>query len=423
MRGAAMRRITWGGTVLGRAVRAVPSRADWLRSAAVLLVALAALAAAPGAGAQAAASASGANLADEATISGQVRQTASVATALSGVAAFSGGAATSLSLALDASRDSASLRASLHFSILYGDEAAALWTTLGASPSAGSSLLMAPAFDAAAAAPECLALLALDELALAWDIGPFAFEAGKTIANWGVGKAFSPADFFAEFDYSSGTPSRRSSLLARATWFAGATSRLDLVYAPYAASVNALAGAAGSSAAPGAIPTSAIVAARAYATAFDSLAFALAAGIRGATGSLPTSLLGALEATFDLPFVSPYGEASVAAALDGTKAIAYSLLGGGQARIGDASLLAEYLYSPQAVAAHSVFAQAGLPIDEWISISAPLLYYPESGALTVAASFAASDIAGLSLAITASASRSNLQTWSGKLALSARTSF
>lgn len=421
MRGAAMRRIIWDGAVLGRAVL---NRGDRLRRAAILLVAFAALAAAPNAGAQAAADSSGTSLADEATISGQVQQTASVATAQSGAASFSGGAATSLSLALDARRASASLRASLHFSVLYGNEAAALWTTLAASPSAGSSLLMAPAFDAAAAAPECLALLALDELALAWDIGPFAFEAGKTIANWGVGKAFSPADFFAEFDYSSGTPSRRSSLLARATWFAGATSRVDLVYAPYAASANALAGDAGSGGAvPSATPTSAIIAARAYATAFDSLAFALAAGFRGAAESSPASLLGALEATFDLPFVSPYGEASFTAALDGSKAIAYSLLGGGQARIGDASLLAEYLYSPQAAAAHSVFAQAGLPIDEWISISAPLLYYPESGALTVAVNLAASDIAGLSLAITASASRSNLQAWSGKLALSARTSF
>jgi|GEM_PF-774004 len=399
-----------------------------MRGAAILFVALAALAATPGAEAQAAEDSSDANLAGEAKISGQVQQTASVATALSGGTSFTGGAATSLSLALDARGATASLRASLHFSVLYGNEAAALWATLAASPSAGSSLLMAPAFDAAAAAPECLALLALDELALTWDIGPFAFEAGKTIANWGVGKAFSPADFFVEFDYSSGTPSRRSGLLARATWFAGATSRVDLVYAPYAASANALAGGAGSSAGssgavPSATPTSAIVAARAYATAFDTLAFALAAGFRGAAGSSPASLLGALEATFDLPFVSPYGEASIAAALDGSKAIAYSLLGGGQARIGDASLLAEYLYSPQAAAAHSVFAQAGLPIDEWISISAPLLYYPESGALTVAATLAASDIAGLSFAVTASASRSSAQTWSGKLALSARTSF
>ncbi|HWR12996.1 MAG TPA: hypothetical protein VN445_14325 [Rectinemataceae bacterium] len=419
MRGAATRLISRDCSVPRRAAL---SRADWPRRAAILLVALAALGAAPRAEAQAAADASGANPAGEATISGQVQQTASVATALSGAASFSGGAATSLSLALDARRASASLRASLHFSILYGNEAAALWTSLAASPSAGSSLLMAPAFDATAAAPECIALLALDELALTWDIGPFSFEAGKTIANWGVGKAFSPADFFAEFDYSSGSPTRRSGLLARATWFAGATSRVDLVYAPYAASANALAGAA-SSAASGAIPTSAIIAARAYATAFDSLAFALAAGARGAAGRSPASLLGALEVTFDLPFVSPYGEASIAAALDGSKAIAYSLLGGGQARIGDASLLAEYLYSPQAAAAHSFFALAGLPIDEWISISAPLLYYPESGALTVAASLAASDIAGLSLAITATASRSSLQAWSGKLALSARTSF
>ncbi|HWP69383.1 MAG TPA: hypothetical protein VN437_08775, partial [Rectinemataceae bacterium] len=193
------------------------------RRAALFLLALAALGATPRAEA-----------ADGITLSGHAQQTASAATPLSDGPSFSGGAATSITLVLDARHDSATLRVSMHFSILHGDEATNLWTSLIAYPDGAMSLLMTPAFDPANPPPETIALFAIDDASLSWDIGPFAFEAGKTYANWGVGKAFSPADFFAEFDYSSGSPTRRSKLIARATWFAGTTSRIDLVYDPYA---------------------------------------------------------------------------------------------------------------------------------------------------------------------------------------------
>jgi len=363
------------------------------RRAALLLLALAALGATPRAEA-----------ADGITLSGHAQQTATVATPFSGGTSFSGGAATSITLVLDARRDSASLRASMHFSVLYGDEAEKLWTSLRASPAEALSLLLAPAFDPASPAPETIALFALDDAALSWDIGPFAFEAGKTYANWGVGKAFSPADFFAEFDYSTGTPTRRSKLIARATWFTGATSRVDLVYDPFAASGSSFA-------------------ARAYVTAFDSLACSAAAGFREAAGGSPRNLLGAIETSFDLPFASPYAEAALAIPLDGFSAISFSLLGGMVARAGDITMLGEYLYQPAAAIQHGIFAQASLPVDEWLSLSIPLLCYPESGALTSGLSLTASDIAGLDLGMTVTATRSVSQSWSGKLSLLARTSF
>lgn len=338
------------------------------------------------------------------TLWGYAQQTASAETPLSGGASFTGGAATSIALVLDAIRDSASLRASVHFSILYGDEASNLWLSLIANPIGAASLLMTPAFDPAAAIPDTIALLALDDAALRWDIGAFAFEAGKTYANWGVGKAFSPADFFAEFDYSSGTPSRRSKLIAKATWFTGTTSRIDLVFDPYATSGGA-------------------IAARAYATAFDSLAFSLAAGLREAAGGQPRKLLGSLEASFDLPFVSPYGEAAFAMTLDGSSALSYSLLGGAMARAGDVTMAGEYLFSPNATIKHGVFGLASLPMDEWTAFSVPMLYYPESGVLTTGINLTVNGLAGLDLGLGAAVSRSAVPVWKGKLTLSARSTF
>ena len=365
------------------------------RSGQALLLAavLAALGAAGGAGA-----------AEELAFGGHVLQSASAETPLSGGVSLEGGAATTLAFVLDARRDSASLRASFHFSALFGTETSRLWASLLANPAGADAVLLSTPFDPSAAMPDTMFLLALDDLALRWDVGSFAFEAGKTYANWGVGKAFSPADFFAEFDYSSGTPARRSKLMARATWFAGAASRVDVVLDPYAS----LGGT---------------IAARAYTTAFESLACSLAAGLREAKGGEPLSFLASVETSFDLPLLSPYGEAAFTMALDGSSSFSYSLLGGGMARVGDATLAGEYLFSPDSIAGHGLFALGSLPLDEWTALSIPLLYYPESGALTTGINLSISELAGLSLGLGVAASRSDSQPWSGRLSLSARSDF
>ena len=346
----------------------------------------------------------GAETQDGLTVSGQVVQAVSVSTPLGGAMALSGGAASSLALTLEANHESASVRASARISILGGDEAALFWASEAASPSRALWILASPAFNPAAAVPDRIAVLALDELSLRWNTGSFAFEAGKTLANWGVGRAFSPADFFAEFDYSSGTPARLSKLIARATWFPAAASRVDLVYDPYAAEGAALA-------------------ARLYAACLDSLAFSVAAGLRAAAGASPQKALGAVDASFDLPFASPYGEAMVSVPLDNSSAPSYSMLAGATARIGDTTLLGEYLFSPEAAVRHSIYAQAALKLDDWISLSLPALFYPESGILTAGLSLVASDIAGLDWTMTASTGRSALGVWNAKLAFTALCSF
>ncbi len=345
-----------------------------------------------------------AGAAEELTLRGHVIQTASAMTPLSGNLSVKAGASTTLALSLDARHDSASLRASLHCSILYGEEPVNQWASLAAFPDAAAFVLMTPDFDPLAAVPDSMFLLALDDLALRWDLESFAFEAGVTYVNWGLGKAFSPADFFAEFDYGSGTPARRPKFLGRATWFPASTARIDLVCDPYSSEGPTLA-------------------ARAYLTAFDSLAFAAAAGLRDKTGSSSAIFLGAFETTFDLPFISPYGEAAVQFPVDNPAAVEPSLLGGAMARAGNLSLLGEYLFSPGASPKHGIYAQATLPVDEWLSLSAPFLYYPESGTLSTGISLAASGLDGFDLSITASAARAVSHSWSGKLAASARFAF
>lgn len=346
----------------------------------------------------------GAEGADGATLSGRLRQSASASSPITGGFSVSGGAATSLSLSLAANRGSASLRASVILSLLYGDDAAAQWAALAAGPGTADLILMAPAFNGSLPAPDAAILLSLSELALRWDSGAFAFTAGKTYANWGVGKAFSPADFFAEFDYSTGTPARKSKLIAGASWFPGAASRIDLVADPWAA-----AGAA--------------AALRLYSTAFDTLAYAAALGLRAAAGAAPARLISSAEASLDLPFASPCAEAAFSLPLDGSSGPSWALMAGVSARLGDLAVLGEYRFDPDAAERHAAFFQASLPVDEWVSLSAPLLYYPDSGTFSASLAAAVSDVAGLDLAAAAAVSRSPASAWSAKLSLSALLSF
>lgn len=342
--------------------------------------------------------------AEGATLSGRLRQSASATSPLAGGLSVSGGAATSLSLSIEANRGSASLRATVLLSLLCGDDAAAQWAVLAAAPRTADLILMAPAFDPSAAAPEAAILLSLSELALRWDVGAFAFMAGQTYANWGIGKAFSPADFFAEFDYSSGTPARRSKLIAGASWFPGVTTRVDLVADPWAA-----AGAA--------------AALRLYSTAFDTLAYAAAFGLRAAAGAAPERLIGSAEASLDLSIASPYAEAALSLPLDGSSSLSWAAMAGATARIGDLALLGEYRFDPDAAERHAIFAQASLPVDEWVTLSAPILYYPDSDTFSATLAAAISDVAGLDLGASASASRSPASAWSAKLSFSALLSF
>jgi hypothetical protein len=109
--------------------------------------------------------------------------------------------------------------------------------------------------------------------------------------------------------------------------------------------------------------------------------------------------------------------------LDASATPAYSLLVGAATRIGDATFLGEYLFSPEANIKHSVYAQAGAKLDDWLSLSLPALYYPETGSLTAGLALAAADLGGLDWSLGTWASRAASGAWSCKLALSALFAF
>jgi hypothetical protein len=315
---------------------------------------------------------SGVGAEDGLSLSTQVRTKASLYSTIASPSSFSIGSAAGLDFLLEGSRDRTSFRAGARLSLLQGNEAADLWLALGMPGARDDYLLMAPVFDSAVATPpSALLTLALEELALRSYAGPFSFEAGLSHANWGMGRAFSPADYFTDIDYSSGQPSRRPTLLGKATWYPGPVSSLELVLTPYSKFGQALA-------------------LRGYTTIFDAVTMAVSAGLREAAGSSAGLLLGGVELSIDLSYLAPYGEAVFI--LDPGKSwnLQYSIMGGAETRIADLTLMGEYLFAPRKTAVHSIYAAAAWKIDEWFSLTLPLLYIPNPEHLSFGASLSAS---------------------------------
>ncbi len=309
------------------------------------------------------------------SLSAQAETAASLRAKIAAPFSVSLGSAAGLGLLVEGSRQEASLRARARLSLLQGKEASDLWLVLSL-PGSGGYLLSAPAFDPASAAPTAILALALEELALRGRAGPISFQAGLSHANWGMGKAFSPADFFTGIDYSSGRPSRRSIVLAKATWYPTPVSSLELVMTPYSRIGKALA-------------------LRGYATILDALTVAVSAGLHEDVGSSFGILMGGAELSVDLPYVSPYGEA--AASLDPAKGwnLEYSILAGAEARIADVSLAGEYLFAPSETAVHSLYGAAAWKIDEWFSLALPLSYTPSPESLSFGAALSASGLGSM----------------------------
>jgi hypothetical protein len=305
-------------------------------------------------------------------VSSQVSTKASLYSQVAAPFSVSTGGAAGLEFLLEGFGEKSSFRAGARLSLLQGNEAAALWRSLGLPGARNDYLLMTPDFDPGASGPpSAIMALALEELALRGYGGPFSFEAGLSQVNWGAGRAFSPADYFTDIDYSSGTVSRRPALIVKATWYPGPVSSLELVLTPYSRLGKALA-------------------LRGYSTIFDTATIAVSAGLKEAPGSSVGLFLGAVEFSIDLPYVSPYGEGTVTLDPENGWKQEYSAMVGAETRIADLSLMGEYLFSPQGAAEHSVYAALAWKIDEWFSLAIPLLYVPSQENLSIGASLAAS---------------------------------
>lgn len=364
------------------------------RNAAGLLVCCIMLAAAAHTGAQ------------ETEFRGAVEEMAGLTIPLDGSATADFGSASTLDGALEISEGSFTIRLAGRLSILYGSRAAYARAALSLDPDSRIGVLTSPGFDPAAYDPTVpdtswFTTLSLSEAVLSLSAGSIAAEAGKTIVNWGVGTAFSPADFFSDIDYSGGSPARRSSLIGRLSWFPGAVSRVELAVEPFSAQ-------------------GATYAARGYSITGDSLAVAIEAGFR--QGS-PSRFLAALELSADIPVISPYMELATFYALDGSGDLTFKAMAGAQSRIGDLSLVAEYAYDAASASAHRAFIRAALPLGDWVSIALPAIIDFSQGSFSSGLIVSVPDLQGISLSLSASAARSAAGSWSAGADLSARASF
>ncbi|MCX7028156.1 MAG: hypothetical protein NT061_11910 [Spirochaetes bacterium] len=340
--------------------------------------------------------------AEEPKLTGDVIQSVSGSLDLSS-GSIDAGTGTSLSLSFEAGDSSVETQAALSLSVLTGRQAELLWASLTTHPWRMAALLLFPAFDTSTDAPDILALAALENLSLRWSGGAFGAEAGFTTVNWGVGKAFSPADFFADIDYAEGKLRRLARLLGRLSWFPTATGRIDLVIDPSG-------------------PEGLTIASRAYGLAGDMIACGAALGLRFPSGSGP-HFLGALDCSIDLPFASPYGEFFLRLPSDDQAYPTIQAMGGFSARVGDLTLMGEYLYSPDAAPFHSLFASASLPFDEWTSLAFSLSVLPEYGSGSGGIGLEISGPAGLSASISASGLRSAAGSWTLLASAAARLDF
>ncbi len=314
------------------------------------------------------------------------------------------GSATSLGLRLEGARGNASLRAGASLSLLQGNEASDLWMAKTMPSALGDFLLMSPAFDPAAVAPSVILTLALEELTISGYAGPFAFESGLSHANWGLGRAFSPADYFTDIDYSSGQPSRRALLLAKALWYPGPTSSLELVFSPYSKLGQALA-------------------LRAYTSLGDAATLAVSAGIQRAEGSSTELALGGAELSLDLPLVSVYAESAFVFDPYRNWDFSYSIMGGGETRIADIVISAEYLFAPNETAKSSTYATVAWTIDEWFSLAMPLVFRPSPEFLRLGLSLSASSLGSMDYAANLFFQKTAASGWSTGLSIQAGLAF
>lgn len=319
------------------------------------------------------------------------------------------GSSSSLDGALEFSHGVASIKLSGRLSILYGSRATNARAALALDPDSRIGVLTSPGYNPETYDPtnpdsSWFTTLALNEAVMSFSYDKMSVEIGKTIVNWGVGTAFSPADFFSDIDYAGGSPSRRSSFLGRLSWFPGPVSRVDIAAEPFSY-------------------TGATYALRGYSIIGDAVAFAIEAGYRQGIAPSSSLIIAAVELSLDIPVISPYGEIATSFELGGSRKLSYKALAGAQSRIGNLSLMAEYCYNDTLTSLHKAFLRAALPLGDWVNLAVPAFIDFTSGSFSSGLIVAIPDFEGIALALSVSASRSASGNWSAGADLSARASF
>ncbi|MBL8967051.1 MAG: hypothetical protein JNG85_08580, partial [Spirochaetaceae bacterium] len=238
--------------------------------------------------------------------------------------------------------------------------------------------------------------------------GGFKATLGRQVLNFGKGRLFSPADLFAEAEYSPLAVSRRGTDALRLTAELGPLALAEAI------------------AAPAGDPASGRYALRAA----GFVAGAADCSVIGAWDGAEGTWIAGGDAKLDLPFAAVYGEAAAAFPLDSGDA-AYRAAFGFDASYGDLVAAAEYRYdgAPAAEApygAHSLYAALSLGLSEYASLSASGLWLVDrdtwSGGLVGKAEIEQGVVLGLSAAATRTLP-AGIETWRAEAGFSLELRF
>jgi hypothetical protein len=319
--------------------------------------------------------------ADGMTFGGSVEQDYLVSTSFPAFNSSNMGASTTFTGMLKADRGQATCHASISFVIFEGSAAHTFWTLSAASATAEAEGFVYPQYSSSLPPPDTVVFLSVPELSIAFSTANTRIEAGRFILKWGVGKAFSPVDFFSRFDYGNLQPTRVAESAARLSVFPSTVSSIEVAAAPFDAQGG-------------------LYGARFYSLIVDTLAMGSAVAFRQGAGSGPSTLMAGAEMSFDLPFVSPYAE--IAAIHDIGSAFSDTnlrFMSGFSTRVAGLDFTAEYLFDRQTSPHHSLYAAFSLMLSEWAYLSLPTLYYPDTESYASGLTLTLPDVFGIQVAL------------------------
>jgi len=263
-----------------------------------------------------------------------------------------------------------------------------------------------PGWEKGAPAPDVLAVIEIQELALAVSASHLRFEAGKFPLKWGIGKAFRPSDIFRTMDYTSLIPVSKNLPAVRFSIFPSSMSRIEALTSidgnsTITAGVRYFTSIGLGCSANGVLTGALSGGASSPSLASDVGSLALSAGWRRQAGA-SDEYAGSFEAQIDAGPFAPYTEFSARATDSTTYALA--MLGTSLA-LGDLSLTMEaHTALGQSSAGMQLFFLGTWKASDLTSISFPMFWLADARILAASSIAQFQGILGGRLDLSATAS-------------------
>jgi len=263
-----------------------------------------------------------------------------------------------------------------------------------------------PGWEKGAPAPDVLAVIEIQELALEVSASHLRFEAGKFPLKWGIGKAFRPSDIFRTMDYTSLIPVSKNLPAVRFSIFPSSMSRIEALTSidgnsTITAGVRYFTSIGLGCSANGVLTGALSGGASSPSLASDVGSLALSAGWRRQAGA-SDEYAGSFEAQIDAGPFAPYTEFSARATDSTTYALA--MLGTSLA-LGDLSLTMEaHTALGQSSAGMQLFFLGTWKASDLTSISFPMFWLADARILAASSIAQFQGILGGRLDLSATAS-------------------